>query len=468
MKLPQQLIQSLQNLPGFSETAFIQAHENPQQLTSIRVNQAKKNQQNHSFSVTDQQLPITETFSNAQSIPWCADGWYLPERPSFTLDPFFHAGCYYVQEASSMFIEQAVKKAFPDHLDKPYRILDLCAAPGGKSTHLAALFPQGLVVANEVIKTRAGILVENAIKWGTGNIVVSSNDSADFKNLEGYFDMVLVDAPCSGSGMFRKDEEAISEWSPENVLHCCKRQQRILEDVWPCLKENGLLIYSTCSYSQLENEDITDWLGKNFSVTNIQLPLKEEWRIVETQSTDLGYYGYRFYPDKTKGEGFFTSCFHKNAAANEPAKRLKKKLNMVSRVEEALLNQQINAPYQRSYFYLEDEIISFPEPWLEDLTELLALIYVKKAGIRVGKIIKNELVPDHELAISTLITNGFEFLELDIQNALQYLRKQDINIQTSFKGWTLITYGSFCLGWVKVLPNRINNYYPQRFRILKH
>lgn len=467
MKLPEALIQSLQNVPGFDEYRFIAAHENPEQITSIRVNPAKTGQDGKVFSPTDIDLPLAEVFKNATPVPWCSKGWYLPERPSFTLDPFFHAGCYYVQEASSMFIEQAIKTALPDHYDKPYRVLDLCAAPGGKSTHLASLFPNGLVVSNEVIKTRTGILTENVIKWGTGNIVVANNDSADFTKLEGYFDLVLVDAPCSGSGMFRKDPDAITEWSPENVLHCSKRQQRILEDVWPCLKENGLLIYSTCSYSRLENEDITDWLSTQFGMESIEIPCRQEWNIIQSRSPVSGHFGYRFYPDKTAGEGFFlSSCYKREPAAlSLPATR--KKLQPASKADAAVLKQYLPAPGLQ-FLYLEDEILAIPQALEQELTELLATLYVKKAGIKVGKIIRQELLPDHELAASALKINGVHQAPVNPEQAVSYLKKMDINIDASFKGWCLITYGGYRLGWAKILPNRVNNYYPQRFRILKH
>ena len=225
MKIPEALLDALQELEDFDREAFIAVHTAGEQVTSIRLNPFKKKWTGGEWTPAKQE-DVCAGFPGCEQMPWCTNGFYLPERPSFTLDPLFHAGCYYVQEASSMFLEQAVKTSFPDHSVMPYRVLDLCAAPGGKSTHLSALFPQGLVVANEVIKTRSGILTENAIKWGQDNIVVTSNDAADFKKLSGYFDMVLVDAPCSGSGMFRKDPDAIAEWSPEHVAHCSRRQRR--------------------------------------------------------------------------------------------------------------------------------------------------------------------------------------------------------------------------------------------------
>ena len=181
------------------------------------------------------------------------------QRPSFTFDPLFHAGTYYVQEASSMFLEQALKQSVD--LSQPLRVLDLCAAPGGKSTLLQSLLnKESLLVSNDVIKSRAAILEENIVKWGAANVVVTNNDPAHFARLENYFDAIVIDAPCSGSGLFRRDPEAINEWSENNVQLCSQRQQRIVADVWPALKQNGILIYSTCSYSAEEDEAILDWM----------------------------------------------------------------------------------------------------------------------------------------------------------------------------------------------------------------
>ena len=196
-------------------------------------------------------------------------------------------------------------------LSKPLKILDLCASPGGKSTHIQSLISkESLLVSNEVIRSRANILKDNILKWGGGNVVVTNNDPADFSRLENYFDVIVVDAPCSGSGLFRRDEQAIEEWSLGNVTLCSQRQQRILADVWPALKKDGILIYSTCSYSKEEDEDILDWMKKEFQIEDLRLNIESNWNITEVQSP-AGIWGYRFWPDKVKGEGFFLACFAK-------------------------------------------------------------------------------------------------------------------------------------------------------------
>ena len=229
--VPDELLLSLQDVEGFDEKSFIDVHNNRRQVVSIRINPKK---------ITYPPYP------DAEKIPWSSTGYYLPQRPSFTLDPFFHAGAYYVQEASGMFLEQCIQQT--SDLSSPLKILDLCAAPGGKSTLIQSLISrESLLVSNEVIKTRVGVLIENISKWGDENVIVTNNDPRDFSRLENYFDVVVVDAPCSGSGLFRRDPGAIDEWSTDAVETCCMRQQRILSDAYGCLKQRGILIYSTCS-----------------------------------------------------------------------------------------------------------------------------------------------------------------------------------------------------------------------------
>src|SRR5690349_10320834 len=282
--IPAALIASLEEIEGFNKEAFLQVHESGNQITSIRVNP-------HKWTLSSE-LPTLN------SVPWSEYGVYLSQRPSFTFDPLFHAGCYYVQEASSMFLEQALRQTLD--LSGSLRVLDLCAAPGGKSTHIQSLLSKGsLLVSNETIRGRVPPLQDNIIKWGAENVVVSSNDASDFSSLENFFDAIVIDAPCSGSGLFRRDPEAIEEWSLQNVELCSGRQQRIIADVWPALKSNGILIYSTCSYSKKEDEDILDWISSTINAEYLTLSLKSEWNISDTGK------GYRFWPDKVKGEGFF-------------------------------------------------------------------------------------------------------------------------------------------------------------------
>src|SRR6187399_197007 len=262
MQLPQALLNSLESITGFNKEAFKKVHESGEQVTSIRVNPSKQ------FEISNLKFQI----------PWTEYGYYLEARPSFTFDPLFHAGCYYVQEASSMFLEQAVKQTID--LSQPLKILDLCAAPGGKSTHILSLITkESLLVSNEVIRSRANILTDNIVKWGCSNVIVTNNDPRDFQRLENYFDVMVVDAPCSGSGLFRRDPDAIEEWSEQNVALCSQRQQRILADILPALKNGGVLIYSTCSYSKEEDEEICEWLSDELKIKNEKLKIDLKWNV---------------------------------------------------------------------------------------------------------------------------------------------------------------------------------------------
>jgi NOL1/NOP2/sun family putative RNA methylase len=456
LNLPEQLIRSLQNVKGFDEAAFIQLHQSGEQVTSVRKNPAK---------ILDGQSIIFNT--ELQQIPWCTNGYYLDERPSFTSDPLFHAGAYYVQEASSMFVGQALQQTLD--LSQPLKVLDLCAAPGGKSTLIQSLISaESLLVSNEVIKTRVNILSENITKWGAANVVVSNNDPKDFQRLENYFDVIVIDAPCSGSGLFRKDAAAIEEWSLNNVALCNQRQQRIVADVFPSLKENGIIIYSTCSYSTEEDEAVCDWMVEEFKVESVPLKVENTWGIVATESEIHKAKGYRFYPDKVKGEGFFIAVFKKKqeAAFSASQKKERNSLQQVTKTEiEAVSHWLKNAA---DFFFIKqnDEIIAVPLYLQNDLQILQTALYIKKAGVRMGTVIRNELIPHHELAISTIINTAIPSVEVDLETALQYLRKQEVQVNSSLKGWALISYRQLSLGWIKILPNRINNYYPKEWRIL--
>jgi 16S rRNA C967 or C1407 C5-methylase (RsmB/RsmF family)/NOL1/NOP2/fmu family ribosome biogenesis protein len=449
--LPAALLNSLQNITGFNKAAFEQVHQSGEQVTSIRFNSQKQTNLNH-------QPP-----TNHQPIPWCANAYYLPQRPSFTLDPTFHAGAYYVQEASSMFLWQALEQTVSNQL--PLKVLDLCAAPGGKSTLLASYFTNGLVISNDVIKSRANILVENITKWGTDNVIVTNNDPKDFKQLPNYFDVIVVDAPCSGSGLFRKDPNAINEWSEANVQLCSQRQQRILADVLPSLKENGLLIYSTCSYSQEEDEQIADLLASECAMQNISLKIDENWGIVASIAPKTQSVGYRFYPYQVKGEGFYLAVFRKTVTDNEA--RLKEtKLTLPSKQAIEITQTFNSLPNSYTFFTHNQAIRALPQQWLQALQQLSALLYIKKAGVELGEVKGKDFIPSHELAVSILPKNNLTTVQLSLDDALQYLRRKEIKLDTNM-GWQLVSYDELPLGWVKALPNRVNNYYPQEWRILK-
>ena len=476
MLLPSSFIKSLRGLPGFKEQDFVQAHESPEQVTSIRINEAKTTIGGRRQATDDEHQRIFEIpFAKAELaqsqiispalriIPWCSTGRYLPHRPAFTLHPLFHAGAYYVQEASSMFIEQVLQQT--TDLSQPLNVLDLCAAPGGKSTHLQSLISKhSLLVSNEVIKARASVLTENMTKWGAANVVVTNNDPAHFQRLPHFFDVLVVDAPCSGSGLFRKDPAAIKEWSEENVVLCSQRQQRILADVLPCLQLGGLLIYSTCSYSAAEDEAILQWLAEHAGMESLQLQILPDWGIVETTANNC--FGYRFYPDKLQGEGFFIAALRKPGLA-VPASHFSSKTKQTDTEKRAAAVLQHYLKEEMNFTPEKEDWLAMPAAVAAHLPVLKKHLYLRKAGINMGRLIRHELLPHHELALSSHVSENLATIPLNEAQALQYLRRQDVSIETSQKGWLLVGYQGYTLGWLKAIGNRINNYYPMEWRIRK-
>ncbi len=451
-RLPPALLASLEGVPGYDADDFQKVHTDGGQVTSIRLNPAKVD---------------VPPFDGATNIPWSSWGYYLPARPSFVFDPLLHAGVYYVQEASSMALEQAIRQTVD--LSQPIRVLDLCGAPGGKSTLLLSLLsPDSLLVSNEVIRNRVNILEENLVKWGAPNTIITSNDPRDFQRLENYFDVIVVDAPCSGSGLFRREPDAIREWSVDNVQLCRGRQQRILADCWPALRKGGVLVYSTCSFSREEDEDILDWMMDNLDASSCRLDVDALWNIVETTGKKGGY-GYRFYPDRLKGEGFFIGCMQKNDGGDFVRPRNKKATPSpkLSKKEEENVSGWVRADVPLFFFRHQEYIQVLPGNLAEDLSLLQAACYLKRAGVRMGKLAGDSLLPEHELALSTLISRDLPGVSLSKEEAVRYLRKEEILVDTGIRGWALAQYEGQNLGWMKVLANRINNYYPKEWRILK-
>ncbi|MDE6483764.1 MAG: RsmB/NOP family class I SAM-dependent RNA methyltransferase, partial [Rikenellaceae bacterium] len=238
----------------------------------------------------------------AVPVAWCDEGFSLPERPLFTLDPAFHGGAYYVQEAGSMFVGYLARHALDMSGSEHPCVLDLCAAPGGKSTHLSSLLGErGTLVANEVIRGRVSILADNIRKWGLANTIVTGSDPAAFGAMGGLFDIMVIDAPCSGEGMFRKEPEALAQWSPDNVRMCVERGRRIIADAWDALAEGGILIYSTCTYNRHENEETVEWIADSFDTEAVDIPLPENSGITVTEASGGGvvHRCYRFMPHRT-------------------------------------------------------------------------------------------------------------------------------------------------------------------------
>lgn len=416
-----------------------------ERLTSVRLNMKKH---------TGFQLP---------RVPWCSSGYYVEKRPIFTLDPLFHAGVYYVQEASSMFLEQMIAPM----AHRPLRVLDVCAAPGGKSTLALSLMPQGSVlVANEVIKSRSQILSENLLKWGNSSCVVTNNDPKDFAFLKGYFDIILVDAPCSGEGMFRKDSDAISEWSPQNVDLCSKRQLRILYDVWDCLASNGLLIYSTCTFNEKENEDVVSRFISEKNAICERIPLQEAWNITEREKN--GVFSYRFFPHKTKGEGFSVSAIRKTDECEYSApKRIQLRGNdiMVSKNMQTYSTMLVDEN-QLIFGDKKNLLWSFPMEYQGLLYELYSHANVVHAGTPLIELLGQKYNLHPGLAFSTQYNReSVPCVAVNLETAIRYFKKEPLYLTNVEKGWVNLVYNDVSIGFVKNIGNRANNPYPQDWAI---
>lgn len=398
-----------------------------------------------------------------EAIPWADNGIYLTERPTFTLDPAFHAGGYYVQEASSMVLEQIIKQSVD--LKEELLALDLCGAPGGKSSHISSILNENsLLVSNEVIKTRANILSENLTKWGHPNVVITNNDPSRFERLNVQFDLIVVDAPCSGEGLFRREPEAMNEWSPEAVKLCATRQQRILADIWPSLKPGGVLIYSTCTYNSQENEENLKWLNEQLDAEGISIELEESWGFSKTQTNGID--GFHAYPHKVKGEGFFIAAVRKTDGFEKKLRKQKKPMNFASKQEIEIINPYLKEPKQFDFIKHNDLFIAIPNRWKEVIHEFNSNLYIISEGINIGRLKGKKLIPNEGLAFSTALNHlKLSTYELSVEEALNYLRKENFYFETMPNGWNLITHQGLGLGWANRIQQRVNNYYPTNWRI---
>jgi 16S rRNA C967 or C1407 C5-methylase (RsmB/RsmF family)/NOL1/NOP2/fmu family ribosome biogenesis protein len=451
-KLPKAFKKTIEEMfDGQESREFFEAIDAPPQ-TSIRTNPFK-----------------WKSSAPGQAVPWSKNGFFLSERPSFTLDPSFHAGAYYVQESSSMFIEYILNS-----LEIPKGIyLDLCAAPGGKSTLLSTyLGEEGLLVANEVIKSRANILKENIIKWGLGNTVVTNNDPDHFEGLEGFFDLVLIDAPCSGEGMFRKDPQAREEWSPEHVDICAARQERILNKTGALVAAGGYLIYSTCTFNRKENEENLRFLTEEFSFEPVKLEVDPNWGIETSveQVDGVDYFGYRFYPHKVSGEGFFITVLRRPDDAFSLSVKKQKEFKHPFLQRSSLgdkLQKTLGLDMGFAFYDLQGSSFAFDAYFAPHFEHLTKYLNVKYFGVELGKFNKEHFIPNHEFALSILPKTGFIRKELSKQEALDFLRKEDLQLDLEEEGWVLVSYAGLPLGWIKNIGSRINNYYPKEWRIRK-
>lgn len=398
----------------------------------------------------------TSKFDACKPIPWSPKGKWLNERPVFTLDPAFHGGAYYPQEAGSQLLASVLTQL---NLPEQPVFLDLCAAPGGKSSLIVDfLNGNGFLVSNEIIANRAKILKENLTKWGAFNQVVTNNSPENIQESNLLFDCMVIDAPCSGEGMFRKDLQARNEWSEANVVMCANRQQTILETVWDNLKPGGYLIYSTCTFNENENEQTARWLTENFNaqIVAIQLPDALPGR------EGIGHYAM---PHLLDTEGFFIVVFQKNASDQIQRgfkKKFKSQLSVVSETKQwekyADLKGKVVIQWQNFQFMI-------PEQFQDFVLQLHHELRVIKLGTELGEVTAKDVVPNIGLALDQQHTNkSLHPIALNENEALKYLKGETFHLDGQ-KGYQLVSYQGVHVGWIKHLGNRFNNLYPKEWRI---
>lgn len=397
-------------------------------------------------------------------VPWTTQGYYLLERPLFTLDPWLHAGAYYVQEASSMLLEQAIRQHLPK--EAPVAALDLCGAPGGKSTHLSSLIPPGsLLVSNEVIRGRSHILSENLQKWGSPALVTQSDPSA-FTQLPEMFDLLVVDAPCSGEGLFRKDSAAIDEWSEGALQLCQERQRRILAEAWPALKPGGLLVYSTCTFHPGENEHNLTWLAREHAIESLPLTLDSAWGFEAVEVN--GLWGYYALPHRVQGEGFFLAVLRKGGTPPPERLRAPKRLpwTPVAKANRSILQTWVEAESDALWVMAGETCALLPGGFPGEVAALWEGLRLVQPGLALAEVKKKDLRPAHALALSPQLRPGaFPRVDLAPDDAIAYLRKAELSLSPDLQGWCVVAFQGLPLGWVKALPRRVNNYYPQHWKI---
>lgn len=400
--------------------------------------------------------------STLRRVPWCDAGRYLAEREPFTFDVDFQSGRYYVQDASSMFIHHVLR-----HLVKePVRYLDLCAAPGGKTTTAISALPQGsMVVANEIVNARARVLCENLQKWGAPRCVVTCNAPHHFGRLSHFFDVVAADVPCSGEGMMRKDEQARRQWSPALVKQCADLQRSIIADVWDALRPGGLLIYSTCTYNTLENEQMLAWMVQEYGAEPVAVPVPEQWHIHPAIEGNLPC--YRFMPHRTEGEGLFMAVLRKPEA---PRKEVRLKKAKATKAKPLPVPKDVRFRLKDAdhfdFSVVNDEVVAVPAD-MAPIMPAFADLNVMHMGVNVGAIKGKNCVPSHALALSSALNPAaFPTCEVDYLAAMAFLRGEALSLPQAPRGYVLLTYHSQPIGFVNNLGNRANNLYPKAWRVL--
>ncbi len=452
MQLPEDFIKSTKVL--FGEQLFEQVANaiDDDSTVSIRMNPNK--------------WPFADNVIKHDDGPvaWCEYGRYLKSRPTFTFDPLMHAGCYYVQEASSMFLAQIMR----NYADRPCTMLDLCAAPGGKSMVARTMLPEGsLLISNEPMRNRAQILAENMTKFGHPYTIVTNNFPKDFKRSNILFDIILTDVPCSGEGMFRKDQTAIDEWSLRNVDVCWQRQRDIISDIWDNLKPGGILIYATCTYNTKENEENVKWICDNMGAELLSVATEDEWHITSSLYGGLDGPVYRFLPGRTRGEGLFMAALRKDGDDSDDHRKYAQTKNRTAKTKIDVKEQWLMHSEDFEYCVDDNKIIAFPKDFADIYHNANKNLKVLTAGITIGEIKGKDVIPDESLALSTALKrDAFPTVELAYEQAIAYLHKEAVTLPADTpRGFVLVTYKNMPLGFEKNIGNRANNLYPQEWRI---
>ncbi len=446
MQLPQEFIDSLGRCRApWTDTLLEALGDRPS--VSVRLNR-------HKTGPGDRP-------ADAAGVSWCGDGFYLRERPGFTFDTALHQGLYYVQDASSMFVSHAVRQLVGD-TERPLKVLDACAAPGGKTTAIIDALPEGSsVVANEYVPQRAAVLRENLAKWGYPLVAVTQGDTSRFRDFPGAFDIVAADVPCSGEGMMRKDEEARRQWSPDLVRQCAARQREILSNLWIALRPGGYLIYSTCTFNLCENEDMVRWLMTEYGAEPVAVNADASWNLAPALADDVK--AWRFIPGLIEGEGLFMAVVRKTADGPVPPVRRKEK----SRVRQS--GRQRPAPVPDAVRnWLDDR---YPAMVSVDENRVFATFLTDSPvapRMEIGTVKGRYVIPSQELAMSQALRRGaFREVEIERSQAIDYLRCEAITLPPETpSGIVLLTCGGHPLGFAKNLGNRANNLYPKQWRIL--
>jgi 16S rRNA C967 or C1407 C5-methylase (RsmB/RsmF family) len=451
MKFPEHFKEKLCTvIPENESDDFLQALSDPP-TTSIRRNPHKC-------------IPIL--FQEENAIPWESEGCYVANDTKFILDPEWHAGAYYVQEPSSMILGEFFR-SLPESGDT-LMVLDLCAAPGGKSTHLRSLMSKdSFLVSNEIDPQRFSILRENITRWGHNQVLLTRTEPKTLGKISGFFDLILVDAPCSGEGMFRKDPQAIQHWGLNNIQQCHQRQTTILHDILPSLKPGGVLIYSTCTYNQDENERIGDWLCAEYNLESIAPELPSDWGF--TKRTGSHTTAWVAYPHKVRGEGIAMQMFRKPGGKTPDTKNGKQALayQKLSTMP-SIIKEWYPSISERVYINKEGYLVILPHDMeiCKILMQFLGntTMVWPEAGVIKGK----DFIPSGSLALNVAIKEKHPTMELTLQNAWQYFKGStefDLNQSPHEPGWHIVSYRQQSLGWIKIVDQRIKNHYPKNWRI---